>query len=253
MKRRKAGLFVLLHLGLIGCSNWQLMKKSDFQEISSKKPRIQVVLTDRSLVEIENDYLGPDSLHGVTAENLFYDGERTAIPLERISTTRKLEITQEEYLLAGMTESLAQSFESNHGSPDKLSQVMEGLQLQSLVRLKTQDLGGFEAVFPGYRDGEVLISKDQTESAVPVGNIEKIWLRRGSIGGGARWGAISFGVLGTLSGLMLHGLCKGLDESENPSGCPEFIVLGGMAGAAGGALIGAAIGAASLRWQQIYP
>ena len=150
-------------------------------------------------------------------------------------------------------QSYPQSFQPKSGSQNELSQVIGRLQPGSLVRLKAQDLGTVEATFLRSSDGKLIIEKDQTDTTISMESIETIWVRRSAVGKGAMVGAIVFGVLGFGSGLLLDALCKGFDESEEPTGCPESIALGGVAGATGGALLGATIGAASRRWHQIYP
>jgi hypothetical protein len=99
----------------------------------------------------------------------------------------------------------------------------------------------------------LILSQDKISRSIPIESIEAIWVRHGSIGNGAIWGATGFGVIGIVIGLTINGLCHNLDESENPEGCPEYIAYGAAIGATGGAVFGAAIGAATIRWQQVYP
>ncbi|MFQ5636971.1 MAG: hypothetical protein ACE5IR_03120 [bacterium] len=136
---------------------------------------------------------------------------------------------------------------------DARNAAINRLRTGSRIRLKATNSDLLDAKFLRSEDDQIIVSIDRAERSVPVADIEAIWLRLGSAGSGAKWGAISFGVLGILSGVTLDGLCRNLDESEDPEGCPQFIFIGGLAGAAGGALLGAAIGAATQRWSQIYP
>jgi hypothetical protein len=69
---------------------------------------------------------------------------------------------------------------------------------------------------------------------------------------GARKGAIVFGAIGAVVGLLAIAAASAAGSSStDPSG--SWIVIGAAGGAAGGALLGAAIGSGGVSWRRIYP
>jgi len=68
---------------------------------------------------------------------------------------------------------------------------------------------------------------------------------------GARKGAVVFGALGAVGGLLAIVVASAAGTSSaNPGG--SWIVLGAAGGAAGGAVLGAGIGAVGVSWRPIY-
>ncbi|MFQ5649646.1 MAG: hypothetical protein ACE5IY_06860 [bacterium] len=134
-----------------------------------------------------------------------------------------------------------------------IAQAVGSLKSGDKVQIASSRTGRIEGRFVR-RSGEVIqLEYAQDEIEVPLSEIESLKVRRGTAGQGARGVAIVVGVLGTLAGTMLHGLCKSLDESEDPEGCPRFIFLGAAAGAAAGAILGAGLGALNRKWRPLYP
>ncbi len=106
----------------------------------------------------------------------------------------------------------------------------------------------------GERTGDAFQMKFEGEIfTIPFPRVQSIEVRRTRAGQGARAGAIVLGISGLLFGLAVHGLCQGLDESEDPEGCPGFIAAGGLFGVTTGALLGGGLGALSRKWERIYP
>jgi len=68
---------------------------------------------------------------------------------------------------------------------------------------------------------------------------------------GARKGAVVFGVLGAVGGLLAIAVASAAGSSSTDPG-GSWIVIGAAGGAAGGALLGAGIGSAGVSWRQIY-
>jgi hypothetical protein len=83
---------VLIYLNSVGCSNWHLVERTEFQEIRKDKPRIKVELIDGSVFETKKYYITPDSLVIFTAKTPFYQGNIRAIPLAKIATIEMLKI-----------------------------------------------------------------------------------------------------------------------------------------------------------------
>ncbi|NIR47269.1 hypothetical protein GWO43_02225 [candidate division KSB1 bacterium] len=150
------------------------------------------------------------------------------------------------------SEAEAQTPESNYRIK-VITTIIKDVKRGARLRIKDSASNMIEGKFIERKRDEILIRKDQTNRAVSLDSIQAIWIQRSATGSGAKVGAIAVGIMGTLSGLAVHGLCQGLDESEDPEGCPEFIAAGAFLGATGGALIGAGIGSLARNWHQIYP
>lgn len=99
MKILKRSVLVLVFLNLIACSNWQLVQRSDFQEIRKEKPFIRVALTDGSLYETKNYSINTDSLVIFTSEKSSYTGKTSAIPLDKVETIKKKKVDQAKSVL----------------------------------------------------------------------------------------------------------------------------------------------------------
>ncbi len=156
-------------------------------------------------------------------------------------------------LLGIMTVCLTGCVRQSIKSAPTLSGAMGQLKSGEKVRIVSARLGILEGKFRDAHDNVAQVSSSDQEIDIPFSEIESVAVRRGSVGAGARGGGIALGVLGALTGLFVHGLCQGLDESDDPQGCPGFIVTGALVGATAGGLLGAGLGAASRKWRPVYP
>lgn len=102
MKNIKHITMVLIYLNSVGCSNWHLVERTEFQEIKKDKPRIKVELIDGSVFETKNYYITPDSLVIFTAKTPFYQGNRRAIPLAKIATIEMQKIDPQKTVVLGI-------------------------------------------------------------------------------------------------------------------------------------------------------
>lgn len=121
------------------------------------------------------------------------------------------------------------------------------------IRVQARPVGLIHGQVSSTNNDTLVIREGTVERSLPIESIEIVWVRRGSAGSGAKWGAVGFGVIGTLLGYSVYNWAKNLDESEDPDGPEEAIIAGALLGVATGALVGAAIGAAVSNWHQVYP
>ena len=112
-----------------------------------------------------------------------------------------------------------------------VSDAVEQLKDGEKVRIVSMKLGLLEGKFRSSTGTTVQMFHLGDEVDVPFSDIEAIEVRRASVKQGANGGAIVFAILGGLAGATLDGLVRGLDESEDPEGCPGCIVGGVVFGA----------------------
>jgi len=133
---------------------------------------------------------------------------------------------------------------SQDSLPSRLQQLKQGQRVRLLTLNGYRVEGPIEAIAsspPVFRFGV-------PDSAIPVGTIDSLWLRRTHAGKGAWIGAL---ILGIPSAVFWTGFCDAVSEGQ---GCDALDVVAGLtlAGAVVGAGVGALIGSTSARWELRY-
>ena len=144
---------------------------------------------------------------------------------------------------------IAQDSTPEKDEQQKRSEAIARLKPGRLVRIHAQNIGEIVGKYHSSNPDSLFISKDTVKSGVPVSDIEALWVRGRATGKGAVVGGIVVGAFGTIIGIAVN-------SSEGFFGCsgdcPEFILLCGIVGAAGGGLVGAGIGSAFPKWHLRY-
>lgn len=128
--------------------------------------------------------------------------------------------------------------------------ALETLSLRQRIRIETPLEGRLEGRFLGLRDGRFGLRTDETELAVPVDQLRRLWVR----GNRAGTGAIVGGAIGAVTGAVLVGTLAEFACAETDESCGfEGAVLGGLMFGAAAAGAGALVGLAIPRWKSRYP
>ena len=133
---------------------------------------------------------------------------------------------------------------SQDSLPSRLRQLKQGQRVRLLTLTGYRTEGSIEAI----ASSPPVLRLEVPDSAIPVGTIDSLWLRRTHAGKGAWIGAL---ILGIPSAVFWTGFCEAVSEGQ---GCDALDVVAGLtlAGAVVGAGVGALIGSTSARWELRY-
>jgi hypothetical protein len=138
------------------------------------------------------------------------------------------------------------------GQGTGLAAAMRSLSAGDSVRLEAAGLGRVEGRFIASNGTAVTLASHAGSLKIPLGDLERLWVRGRATQRGALIGSIAGVVVGIAGGLAISGVaCNPVDGGDCTA--LEVAAVTGLLGGAGGAVVGAGVGFAVPVWRLRFP
>lgn len=120
------------------------------------------------------------------------------------------------------------------------------------IRVDLRRAGRDQGRFVAANDTAVTLTRDGVSAALPLADLERLWVRGRATARGALIGGGAGALVGIVYGLLISQVaCEPVDGGDCTAA--EVALLTGALGGAGGAVIGAGVGYAIPIWRLRFP
>jgi len=103
IKKNVHRIFLLSILfNIAACSSWRALDKHNLRNETRDKPRLQIVLRNGNVLEIQTYRVKSDSLIIVQSATPFFEGTKTAIPFSEIEKVKIQNLDCKETIVSGV-------------------------------------------------------------------------------------------------------------------------------------------------------